>query len=94
MYLPKIYTPAARSYRVRYAITNIMRDRVVNEGAFKACFEMDDEGEVVCAILRRGLKNLKLRAALEGSHLIDLTEWLTLHSEYSEAYHRTPTHIP
>ena len=88
MYLPKIYDPGARAYRVRYAIKNIMRDRVVNEGAFKACFEMDGEDEVVCAILRRGLKNLKLRAALEKSHIVNLTHWLILHPEYSEAYQR------
>lgn len=88
MYLSKIYDPGALAYRVRYAIANIMRDRIVNEGAFNACFEMDGEDEVVCAILRRGLKNPKLRAALEGSHLINLTHWLIFHPEYSEAYQR------
>lgn len=88
MYLPKIYDPVAHRYRVRYAITSILRDRVANEGAFKICFEMEDGDEVVCAILRRGLKNQKLRAALEGSHVVNLTEWLMFHSEFSEAYHR------
>jgi hypothetical protein len=88
MYLSKIYDPGAFVYRVRYAIANIMRDRIVNEGAFKLCFEMDGNDEVVRTILRRGLKNPKLRAALEESRLINLTRWLILHPEYSEAYHR------
>jgi hypothetical protein len=35
MYLQKVYDPAARMYRARYAIATILRDRVVNEGAFK-----------------------------------------------------------
>lgn len=91
MYLPKVYDPAARAYRVRYAIVNILRDRVVNEGAFDNCFEMEDGDEVTCAILRRGLKNPKLRAALERSHLVNLTHWLVMHPEFSEAYHTAET---
>jgi hypothetical protein len=86
MYLAKVYESNAIAHRVRYAIANIMRDRVVNEGAFKVCFEMGDEEEVVRAILRRGLKNPELRAALEGSHLIDLTHWLARYPELAEAY--------
>jgi hypothetical protein len=86
MYLAKVYESNAISHRVRYAIANIMRDRVVNEGAFKACFEMGDEEEVIRAILGRGLKNADLRAALEGSHLIDLTHWLARYPELAEAY--------
>jgi hypothetical protein len=89
MRLPRAYEPGARDYRVRYAIANIMRDRIVNEGAFVNCFEMEDADEVVVAILRRGLKNPKLRAALEGSHVINLTQWLTEHPNFSEAYHRS-----
>ncbi|HEY7307301.1 MAG TPA: hypothetical protein VH601_24470 [Bryobacteraceae bacterium] len=88
MYLPRVYEPAAHAYRVRYAIANILRDRIVNEGAFRNCFEMEDGDEVICAILRRGLKSSKLRAALERSHLINLTQWLALRPEFSEAYHR------
>jgi cystathionine beta-lyase/cystathionine gamma-synthase len=89
MRLPRAYEPGARVYRIRYAISSILRDRVVNEGAFVNCFEMEDAGEVVAAILRRGLKNLKLRTALERSHIVNLTQWLTLHPEFSEAYHRS-----
>lgn len=88
MYLPRVYEPAAHAYRVRYAIANIVRDRVVNEGAFRNCFEMEDGDQVICAILRRGLKNSKLRAALERSHLVNLTQWLALHPEFSEPYYR------
>jgi hypothetical protein len=91
MYLPKVYDPAARAYRVRYAIANILRDRVVNEGAFNNCFEMEDANEVICVILRRGLKNPELRAALERSHLVNLTQWLAVRPELSEAYHTTET---
>lgn len=94
MYLPKIYDPGARAYRVRYAIANILRDRVVNEGAFKACFEMDGDDEVMCVILRRGLKNPRLRTALEKSRLISLTYWFILHPEFAEAYHANKTGIP
>jgi len=92
MYLPMIYDTGAHAYRVRYAIATILRDRVVNEGAFNACFEMDGDDEVLCAILRRGLKNTKLRTALEKSHLISLTHWLILHPEFAEDYHAGETH--
>lgn len=87
MNLPKVYDPAARDYRIRYALSNILRDRVVNEGAFLNCFEMGDGDEVIRAILRRGLKNPKLRVALRRSHLINLTDWLILNPEFSEAYY-------
>lgn len=87
MYLSKIYDPAACAYRIRYAITNILRDRVVNEGAFACCFEMEDEDEVILTILRRGLKNPKLLAALENSHIVNLNHWLVLHPEFAEPYH-------
>jgi hypothetical protein len=90
MYLPKVYDPGARDYRVRYAITNILRDRIVNEGAFNVCFEMDDAEEVICTILRRDLKNPKLRAALERSQLVSLTQWLASRPNFSEAYHAAP----
>jgi len=59
MYLTKVYDPADRAYRVRYASANILRDRVANEGAFHCCFEMGDEDEVVCAILRPGAEESK-----------------------------------
>lgn len=91
MYLPKIYARAAYSYRVSYAIATILRDRIVNEGAFQTCFEMEDGDEVIRAILRRGLKNPKLRAALETSHLVNLTHWLVLNPEYAEPYYGTGT---
>ncbi len=89
MYLPKVYDPAARTYRVRYAIANILRDRVTNEGAFNTCFEMNDAEEVICTILRRGLKNPRLRTALERSHLVNLAQWLAPRPEFHEAYHNT-----
>lgn len=86
MYLAKIYEPAAREHRIRYAIASILRDRVVNEGAFNVCFEMGDEDAVIRTILRRGLRNLRLRTALEGSHLINLTHWLARYPDLAEAY--------
>jgi hypothetical protein len=89
MYLPRIYDWRASRYRVRYAIRNILRDRVVNEGAFSACFEMEDAEEVIRTILGRGLKNPKLRIALERSHLINLPNWLAFRPEFSEAYHNS-----
>jgi hypothetical protein len=73
MYMAKIYEPGVLLHRVRYATANILRDRVVNEKAFKVCFEMNDEDDAIRTILRRGLKNRKLRVALERSHLIDVT---------------------
>lgn len=87
MYLAKVYDPDAYLHRVRYAIANIMRDRVVNEGAFKVCFEMDGGDAVVRAILSRALKSAKLRTALERSHLIDLTHWLARHPDLAEPYY-------
>jgi hypothetical protein len=93
MYLPKIYDQAAGRYRVRYAIATIMRDRAANEGAFNTCFEMEDAEEVICTILRRGLKNPKLRTALERSHLVNLEQWLATRPQFSEAYHDTEVHM-
>lgn len=87
MYLAKVYDPEARAYRVRYAIANILRDRLTNEGAFKVCFEMDQGDAVVRAILARSLKNAKLRTALERSHLIDLAHWLARHPDLAASYY-------
>lgn len=86
MYLSRVYEAGATSHRIRYAIDNILRDRVVNEGAFRVCFEMGDEDVVMGAILRRGLRNPRLRMALERSHLIDLTHWLARYPDLAEAY--------
>jgi hypothetical protein len=93
MYLRKIYELSARAHRVRYAIANILRDRIVNEGAFNSCFEMGDGDEVIRAILRRGLKNPRLRAALYRSHLVNLTHWLAPYPELAEAYNAADTGI-
>jgi hypothetical protein len=87
MHCQKVYDLAARDYRVRYAITVILRDRVTNEGAFNCCFEMGDEDEVRRIILRRGLKNKKIRNALERSHLIDISHWLARYPDLAEAYY-------
>lgn len=87
MYRAKLFDPEARSYRIRYAIATIMRDRLANEGAFRVCFEMLDEEEVVRAILARGLKNPRLRTALERSHIVNLTHWLLRFPDLAEAYY-------
>lgn len=89
MYRAKLYEPEAHSYRIRYAIATIMRDRIVNEGAFRVCFEMLDEEEVIRAILSRGLKSQRLRTALERSHIVDLTHWLLRFPDLAEAYFAT-----
>lgn len=73
-------------YRVRYAIRCIMRDQTSDEGAFKVCFEMEDEEQIIRRILRRGLTNARLRSALEKSHLIDLTHWLQRFADLAEKY--------
>lgn len=86
MYRAKLYEPEAHSSRIRYAIATILRDRIVNEGAFRVCFEMLDEEEVIRAILSRGLKSRRLRAALERSHIVDLTHWLLRFPDLAEAY--------
>lgn len=88
MYLPRVYDPAERAYRVRYAIRTILRDRIANEGALHNCFEMEDADEVIRSILRRGLNNPTLRAALESSHIVNLVQWLALYPEFSEPYYR------
>jgi len=89
MYRARLYDPEACSYRIRYAIATILRDRIANEGAFNVCFEMSDEEEVIRTILSRGLKNPRLRTALERSHLIDLTHWLLRFPDLAEAYCRS-----
>lgn len=86
MYLPRVYESGASSHRVRYAVATIVRDRLVNEGAFRVCFEMGDEDLVIRTILRRGLRNRRLRTALERSHLIDLNRWLVRYPDMAEAY--------
>ena len=94
MYLSRVYDPGAHKYRVRYAIATILRDRVVNEGAFSSCFEMEDQDQVIRAILRRGLKNPRLRLALERSHLVNLVEWLAPRPEFYEAYYAKGPSLP
>lgn len=83
----KIFDPAAREYRVRYVTRTILRDRIGNEAAFRNCLEMEDADEVIQIILRRGLRNQKLRAALHRSHLINLDQWLRGYPSLSEAYY-------
>lgn len=87
MYSTRLYDLKARSYRIRYAIGVIQRDRIANEGAFRVCFEMLDEEEVIRAILSRGLKDPRLRTALERSHLVDLTHWLLRFPDLAEEYY-------
>jgi hypothetical protein len=82
----RIYQLEAYEHRLRYAIQTIMRDRIVNEGAFNNCFEMGDGDRIILTILRRGLKNRKLRIALEGSHVIDLNSWLIRYPEFVIRY--------
>ncbi len=94
MRLPKVLDPTARDHRVRYAIATILRDRIANEGAFKNCFEMEDGEEVMFIILRRGLKNPKLRAALLGSHVVNLHQWLAGHPDLMEAYYAPEQPVP
>ncbi len=89
MYRAKLYDPEAHSYRIRYAIATILCDRIANEGAFRVCFEMLDEEEVIRGILFRGLKNSRLRRALECSHLVDLTHWLLRFPDLAEVYYST-----
>jgi len=91
MYRTRLYDPEGHSYRIRYAIGTILRDRVANEGAFRVCFEMLDEEEVIRAILFRGLKSPRLRRALERSHLVDLTHWLLRFPDLAEAYYASDT---
>jgi hypothetical protein len=83
----KIFDPSEREYRVRYVARTIMRDRIANEGAFKNCLEMEDGEQVIQIILRRGIKNPKLRAALHRSHLINLDQWLRPYPALLEAYY-------
>lgn len=87
MYKPRLYEPGQLSYRLRYAITTILRDRFADEGAFHICFEMEDGDEVIRRILLLGLKNPKLRTSLRSSHLVNLQEWLARHPELSERYY-------
>jgi len=87
MYRARLYEAEGHLYRVSYAIATILRDRTANEGAFRVCFEMLDEDEVIRAILLRGLKNPRLRRALERSHLVDLTHWLLRFPDLAEAYY-------
>jgi hypothetical protein len=87
MHRARLYDASARDYRLRYAIRCIMRDRTSDEGAFKVCFEMEDEEQIIRTILRRGLGNPQLRSALERSHLIDLTHWLQRFADLAEDYY-------
>lgn len=86
MYLPGLYEPGATAHRVRYALATLLRDRIVNEGAFNVCFQMEDRETVIRTILLRGLRSRKTRKALEGSHLIDINAWLMQHPDLLTAY--------
>jgi hypothetical protein len=86
MYLTRIYEPGQYEYRLRYVIASILRDRIANEGAFKTCFEMEDGQEIIVAILRRGLRDEKLRRALEGSHIVSLVDWLVCYPQFAMKY--------
>jgi hypothetical protein len=88
MYTPRLHDFSAQSIRLRYAVTTVLRDRVVNDGKLKNFFEMEDAAEVTTAVLKRGPKKAPLRAILESSQLVNLTSWLTLHAELPEAYYR------
>lgn len=88
MYVARLYDKGATAYRIRYATRAILRDRLSNEGAFKLCFEMEDEDEVIVGILQRGAKNPRLRRALERSHLVNLAMWLFPRPELAELYLR------
>lgn len=88
----KILDPAARAHRVRYAMRTILRDRVANEAAFRNSLEMEDGDEVMETILRRGLKNPRLRAALRASHLINLNQWLVGRPALAGAYDALDEH--
>jgi hypothetical protein len=89
MYRARLYEAEGHLYRVSYAIATILRDRTANEGAFRVCFEMLDEEEVIRGILFRGLKNSRLRRALECSHLVDLTPWLLRFPDLAEVNYST-----
>ena len=86
MHMNHLYEAGATRHRIRYALANILRDRVVDDGAFRVCFQMEDEDTVIRAILIRGLKNPRLRTALERSHLVDITHWLGRYPDLAEAY--------
>lgn len=91
MYLPNVYEPGKTALRIRYALTTILRDRATNEGAFHVCFQMEDRGTVVRTILARGLRNRRIRTALERSHLIDINAWLMDYPDLLEAYWQGPS---
>lgn len=86
MYMGQLYREGATTQRIRYAAANILRDRVVNEGAFQVCFEMEDEDLVIRSLLQRGLRSRRFRVALETSHLVNITHWLSRYPDLEEAY--------
>lgn len=60
-----VYT--SRSERIDYAVRTITKGGPYTR-TFDTCFEMNDGDAVIHAILRRSLRNAKLRAALEKNH--------------------------
>jgi hypothetical protein len=87
MHLSKLYDPSGHDARVRYAIATILRGRVVNEWAFLNCFEMTDRDDVIRTILRRGLRNAKLMAALKTSRIVNFRQWLLDNPDLWDRYH-------
>lgn len=83
----RVFEPGAFRYRLQYAIRTILRDRISNEGVFNSCFEMEDADEIIATILRRGLSNRRLRKALEGSHLVNIHQWLIRYPELAGRYY-------
>jgi hypothetical protein len=59
----KVYNPAAFRYRVEYAARNLVKG-TTDSRQFDTCFEMNDGDAVTAAIVKRALKNPKLKTAL------------------------------
>lgn len=82
-----LYDPKQRAYRIQYAQQCIMRGMQSSTRHFDTCFEMGDANEIATALLRRGLKNARLREAMYNSPIVGLDHWLnSLHPEFRDAY--------
>lgn len=82
-----VYDPKQRAYRIQYAQQCIMRGMESTTRTFDTCFEMGDGHEVALALLRRGLKNEKLREAMYRSRIVGIDQWLNVaHPEFRDQY--------
>jgi hypothetical protein len=83
-----VYDPAQQTYRVAFAATYIMRGygKTGIDRRFGTCFEMGDGDQVVRRLLKRALRNERLREAMHHSRNVNLSRWIAANPDLREQF--------